>query len=114
MREFPCVNYTAEVSLFVHNFLCITFDENTHSILSHINLGTGDGFSVREVIEHSWLVTNLRVPIIEGPQRAGDCAKLVSGSEAAKSELGWEPKRSTLSHMIGDAWRWHQVSGYDK
>jgi len=78
------------------------------------NLGTGNGFSVRQVIEHSGLVTNRKVPVIEGPRRAGDCTKLVSGSELARSALGWEPKRSTLNHMITDAWRWHQTDCYQK
>jgi UDP-glucose 4-epimerase len=78
------------------------------------NLGTGTGFSVREVIEHAGIVTNGLVPVIEGDRREGDCAKLVSGSELAQVELGWEPKRSSLEHMITDAWRWHQEGGYDQ
>lgn len=78
------------------------------------NLGTGNGFSVREVINHAALVTNRKVPVTEGPRRVGDCTKLVSGSEMAKSELGWEPKRSTLNHMITDAWRWYQTGQYQK
>lgn len=72
------------------------------------NLGTGDGFSVRQVIEHSHAVTNRAVPHTTGPRRPGDCAKLVSGSNRAIDELGWAPKRSTLESMIRDAWRWHQ------
>ena len=76
------------------------------------NLGTGNGFSVREVIENAGLVTNRKVPVVEGPRRAGDCKKLVSGSDLAKSELGWVPKRSTLNDMITDAWRWHQTDGF--
>ena len=76
------------------------------------NLGTGTGFSVREVIEHASVVTNRQVPIFEGARREGDCTKLVSGSELARMDLGWEPKRSSLRHMITDAWRWHQVGGY--
>ena len=78
------------------------------------NLGTGTGFSVREVIEKASIVTNRDVPIIEGKRRVGDCTKLVSGSELARAELGWEPKRSSLDHMITDAWRWHQSGGYEK
>lgn len=77
------------------------------------NLGTGKGFSVREVIDHSREVTNQTVPIVEGSRRPGDCTKLVSGSHRAKVELGWEPQRSTLKHMISDAWRWHQTGHYD-
>ncbi|MDB9697946.1 UDP-glucose 4-epimerase GalE [Planktomarina temperata] len=78
------------------------------------NLGTGTGFSVREVIEHAGIVTNRHVPVFEGDRREGDCTKLVSGSELAQVELGWEPKRSSLKHMITDAWRWHQTGGYEK
>lgn len=78
------------------------------------NLGTGTGFSVREVIEKASIVTNRDVPIIEGKRRLGDCTKLVSGSELARVELGWEPRRSSLEQMITDAWRWHQSGGYEK
>ncbi|WP_066703342.1 UDP-glucose 4-epimerase GalE [Celeribacter ethanolicus] len=78
------------------------------------NLGTGKGFSVREVIDHSRSVTNRDVPYVEGDRRAGDCTKLVSGSERAVTELGWRPERSNLVQMIGDAWRWHQSGHYDK
>ncbi|WP_300546516.1 UDP-glucose 4-epimerase GalE [Roseovarius sp.] len=78
------------------------------------NLGTGTGFSVREVIDQSAAVTNRPVPVVEGPRRPGDSAKLVSGSGRAEAELGWRPVRSTLGQMIADAWRWHQTGHYDK
>ena len=78
------------------------------------NLGTGTGFSVREVIEHSAAVTNQTVPVVEGPRRPGDCTKLVSGSTRAQTELGWVPHRSDLKQMITDAWRWHQAGHYSK
>ncbi|WP_397541554.1 UDP-glucose 4-epimerase GalE [Roseovarius salis] len=78
------------------------------------NLGTGKGFSVREVIDHSAAVTNRSVPVVEGPRRPGDCTKLVSGSSRAVQELGWQPARSTLAEMISDAWRWHQAGHYDE
>ena len=82
---------------------------------SHVfNLGTGSGFSVLEVIEHSKSVTNRPVPYSVGARRAGDCTKLVSGSVRAQTELGWKPKRSTLETMIADAWRWHQNGHYEK
>lgn len=76
------------------------------------NLGTGTGFSVRDVIDQSRSVTNRDVPFVEGPRRAGDCTKLVSGSSRATEELGWLPSRSTLRTMITDAWRWHQSGHY--
>ena len=77
------------------------------------NLGTGTGFSVLEVIEHSSAVTNRPVPHNIGERRPGDCTKLVSGSVRAKKELGWSPRRSDLKTMISDAWRWHQTGHYD-
>lgn len=78
------------------------------------NLGTGTGFSVREVIDHSRAVTNRDVPYVIGSRRAGDCTKLVSGSVRAEQELGWKPGRSVLNTMIADAWKWHQTGHYDK
>ena len=78
------------------------------------NLGTGHGYSVREVVDQARVVTNREIPLVVGPRRAGDCTKLVSGSERAKSELGWDPKHSTLGQMITDAWRWHQSDGYER
>ncbi|MWB76818.1 UDP-glucose 4-epimerase GalE [Pseudooceanicola sp. 216_PA32_1] len=78
------------------------------------NLGTGSGFSVRQVIDQSRSVTNREVPYQEGPRRPGDCTKLVSGSTRAEAELGWTPARSTLQQMIADAWRWHQTGHYTK
>ncbi|MHA6346268.1 UDP-glucose 4-epimerase GalE [Roseivivax sp. CAU 1761] len=77
------------------------------------NLGTGRGFSVREVIEASRAVTNRAVPHGEGPRRGGDATKLVSGSTRAGEELGWRPERSTMERMIADAWRWQQAGHYD-
>lgn len=76
------------------------------------NLGTGKGFSVREVVAHAALVTNTEVPLIEGPRRPGDAAALVSSSRRAMSELGWQADRSTLPQMILDAWRWSNGPGF--
>lgn len=78
------------------------------------NLGTGSGFSVREVVSESRAVTNRDVPIVEGARREGDCTRLVSGSLRAQTELGWTPDRSNLKQMISDAWRWHQAGHYSK
>lgn len=76
------------------------------------NLGTGAGFSVREVISHCRAATGRTVPHRFGPRRPGDAASLVSGSHRAIEELGWEPHRSSLRLMIRDAWNWHQQGGY--
>lgn len=78
------------------------------------NLGTGIGFSVKEVINHVEVFTKKKVPILYGERRLGDCTKLVSGSELANSNLGWSARRSSLEHMVKDAWRWHQSGGYEQ
>lgn len=75
-------------------------------------LGTGRGFSVREVIEASRAVTNREVPVLIAGRRPGDAAALVSSSSRAVQELGWEPRHSTLRQMIGDAWAWAQKPGF--
>lgn len=66
-------------------------------------LGTGAGFSVREVVDATRHVTNREVPMLDGPRRGGDAVKLVCGSQRARDELGWEPARSTMRQMITDA-----------
>jgi UDP-glucose 4-epimerase len=78
------------------------------------NLGTGKGFSVREVIKHIQKVTNKNITVLEGDRRSGDCSKLVSSSQLIKKELGWNPLRSNLDEMIKDAWRWHKKGLYLK
>ncbi|SPH23607.1 UDP-glucose 4-epimerase [Defluviimonas aquaemixtae] len=77
-------------------------------------LGTGTGFSVREVIDASRAVTNREVPVVFGDRRPGDATSLVCGSERARRELGWQPDRSKIGTMIADAWRWHQTSSYNR
>ncbi|WP_316015351.1 UDP-glucose 4-epimerase GalE [Roseobacter sp. HKCCA0434] len=72
------------------------------------SLGTGRGFSVREVIGAVERVTGLEVPVIKGPRRAGDAVSLVCGSARATEVLGWRAERSTLERMIGSAFAWHQ------
>ena len=76
------------------------------------NLGTGSGFSVKEVIDSARRVTNRDVPTSIGDRREGDAVKLVSGSHRAEDELNWEPQKSSMPQMIEDAWRWHQVADY--
>ncbi|MBN2907368.1 MAG: UDP-glucose 4-epimerase GalE [Rhodobacteraceae bacterium] len=76
------------------------------------NLGSGTGYSVREVIEQGGAITGRPVPVTDAPRRAGDAVRLVSGSDRALRELGWRPERSDLETMISDAWRWYQRGPY--
>lgn len=72
------------------------------------NLGNGEGFSVKEVIEAARRVTKHPIPAEVSPRRAGDPARLVASSEKAIKELGWKPKYSSLEDMIATAWKWHK------
>jgi UDP-glucose 4-epimerase len=68
------------------------------------NLGSGTGFSVREVVEACRAVTGHPIPAMAAPRRAGDPAVLIASSDAAKAELGWRPHRTDLTTIVGDAW----------
>lgn len=72
------------------------------------NLGNGEGFSVKEMIEAARRVTGHLIPAKIGNRRAGDPAKLVASSTKAKEELGWEPRFTNVEDIIRSAWKWHQ------
>lgn len=71
------------------------------------NIGNGQGFTVREVIDSVRRVTGKTITVEECPARPGDPAVLVAGSEKIKAELGWRPKFSDLDAIIASAWKWH-------
>ncbi len=79
------------------------------------NLGNGNGFSVREVIETSRRITGHEIPAVVDPRRPGDPATLVADSSLIRKELGWEPAYPTLESIIESAWNWHRrhPKGYD-
>lgn len=72
------------------------------------NLGSGRGFSVRQVIDVARKVTGRAVASIDAPRRPGDPAILVASSEKIRSELGWKPQHSELDAMVSSAWNWFQ------
>jgi UDP-glucose 4-epimerase len=78
------------------------------------NLGSGSGFSVRQVVAAAEDVVGAPIPQTVGPRRAGDPPVLVAGNERARALLGWAPLRGTLAEMIGSAWawRWAHPDGY--
>jgi UDP-glucose 4-epimerase len=77
----------------------------THQI---VNLGTGDGYTVREVIEAARRVTGREIPVRDEGRRPGDPPELVAANARARDVLGWTPQR-TLDEMIADAWAWHRA-----
>lgn len=72
------------------------------------NLGSGSGFSVKQVIDLARDVTGHPIPAVVSPRRAGDPAVLIASSEKARSVLGWQPRYDQLSAIIETAWRWHK------
>jgi len=72
------------------------------------NLGNGQGFSVREVIESARRVTGHPIPAEIHPRRPGDPAVLVASSEKALRELGWKPRYTQLDEILRTAWIWHR------
>jgi UDP-glucose 4-epimerase len=80
--------------------------EGEHRIF---NLGNGNGFSVREVIDAARAVTGREIPVREAPRRAGDPPMLVAASAKIRAELGWEPRKPALAEMVADAWAFAQA-----
>ena len=72
------------------------------------NLGNGQGFSVKEMIEAAREATGLDIKVEIGERRAGDPAQLIASSEKARKVLGWQPKFTDVKAVIGTAWKWHQ------
>jgi len=72
------------------------------------NLGNGEGFSVRQVIQACREVTGHEIPAEVGPRRPGDPPRLIASSAKAMDELGWTPRFAHLKTIVGHAWQWHQ------
>ncbi|MFI8256934.1 UDP-glucose 4-epimerase GalE [Streptomyces filamentosus] len=97
VRDYIHVADLAEAHLLVLDAMT----EGEHLIC---NLGNGNGFSVREVIETVRKVTGHPVPEVTAPRRPGDPAVLVASAEAARTRLGWTPSRPDLADVVADAW----------
>jgi UDP-glucose 4-epimerase len=72
------------------------------------NLGNGDGYSVRQVVEMCEQVTGQKLTVQEKPRRPGDPPRLVAAADKARRELGWKPQFPKLEDIVSSAWRWHQ------
>jgi UDP-glucose 4-epimerase len=105
-RDGTCVrDYIHVVDLARAHILALRALEDKSVIY---NLGNGQGFTVKEVIERAREVTGHPIPSIEGPRRPGDPVALVASAEKIKRELGWEPCFPHLEAIIESAWRWHR------
>jgi UDP-glucose 4-epimerase len=81
----------------------------THQLESQaINLGTGRGYSVREVIDTARRITTMDFPIKEVARREGDPPVLIAAVDRAKEKLGWKAEASGLEEILTSAWNWHR------
>ncbi|MCA9214061.1 MAG: UDP-glucose 4-epimerase, partial [Planctomycetales bacterium] len=80
-----------------------------------LNLGTGTGTSVREVIDACRKVTGHPIPEVIGERRPGDPPELVADSSLAKKTLNWQPQYTSIESIVETAWNWHKdhPNGYD-
>ncbi len=80
------------------------------------NLGSGSGYSVREVIDAARAVTGMAIPAVEADRRPGDAPILIASSAKIKRALGWQPRFTDLKEIIGTAWAWHRSHphGYEE
>ena len=102
IRDYIHVADLAEAHLLAMDAMTAGTIEGEHLIC---NLGNGNGFSVREVIETVRKVTGHPIPEVVAPRRGGDPAVLVASAERAKQRLGWNPSRADLAGIVDDAWQ---------
>ncbi|MCU0550014.1 MAG: GDP-mannose 4,6-dehydratase, partial [Leptolyngbya sp. Prado105] len=102
IRDYIHVTDLAEAHVLGLNYLLKGGDSQ------RFNLGNGNGFSVREVIEMARKVTARSIQAIECDRRPGDPPALVGSAEKARSILGWNPQYADLEKILSHAWQWHQ------
>lgn len=103
-----CVRDYVHISdLASAHLLALDALENSERLV--YNLGTGRGYSVKEVIDTARSVTGHAIPAVVQPRRPGDPARLVADASTIRDALGWQPQRSELRDIIASAWRWHQT-----
>ena len=128
-REFISIfgdDYETHDGTCIRDYIHVTDLADAHILSVHklregsesniYNLGSGNGFTVKEMIETARKVTGHEIPANVCERRAGDPAKLVASSEKARRELGWVPKHENVEDMISSAWNWHQKhpNGFEK
>ena len=86
----------------------LALDACTSGELTACNLGNGEGFSVRQVIQTCRKVTGHPIPAAPADRRPGDPARLVASADRARRELGWQPKYADLETIVAHAWAWHR------
>ena len=100
-------DYVHVLDLCKAHLLALEFPERSGESAA-FNLGNGDGFSVLEVIAAAEKVVGRKVKVVNAPRRAGDPARLVADSRAARERLGWSPAYREIEVIVEHAWRWEQ------
>ena len=128
-REFISIfgdDYETHDGTCIRDYIHVTDLADAHILAVHklregsesniYNLGSGNGFTVKEMIEAARKVTEHEIPAKVCERRSGDPAKLVASSEKARRELGWNPKYENVEDMISSAWNWHKnhTNGFEK
>jgi UDP-glucose 4-epimerase len=101
VRDYIHVEDLAEA----HLLALAALEQRSHVVY---NIGTGHGFTVRQVIEAARRVTGHAIPVELCPKRPGDPAVLVASSDAIQRDLGWSPKYPELDQILASAWDWHR------
>ena len=110
IRDYVHVVDLVDAHILALNYL------STHEESQIINLGSSNGFSVKELLTEAIKVTGKDIPAEVAPRRAGDPSMLVASNEKAKTILGWNPQYTDVETIISSAWQWHQSHphGYEK
>ena len=102
VRDYIHVNDLAQAHVLAMDYLAKGGASNV------FNLGSGNGFSVKEIIDTAKDVTGIDFPVAYGKRRAGDPGTLIASSQKIKDTLGWNPVCSDVKNVIADAWKWHK------
>ena len=106
-KDGTCIrDYIHVEDLIDAHFLALDYLKRTNTSAA-FNLGNGQGFSNREIIEPARRVTGHPIPVREEGRRPGDPATLIASSRKAMEVLGWQPKYTNVEDIIASAWRWH-------
>ena len=109
-RDYVHVVDLVEAHILAMKYLTHGGESNT------FNLGSSQGFSVKEIVETARKLTDKDIKAIIGERRAGDPSKLIASSDKARKMLGWNPIRTNIENIIKDAWLWHDThkNGYNQ
>lgn len=108
-RDGTCLrDYVHVTDLATAHVLALAALETPEPVALRLNLGSGTGTTVREVVAAAVEVTQRPIPVASGARRSGDPAALVASSIGAEQLLGWRPRRADIRVIVEDAWRWHR------